>query len=125
MESTDHHLKEIQKEKLLGTLWPNSEFPGQGENIASSQKETILILWKYNQDNTKASSFYIKELMALEYDISEVKGTGFKTKNHLPSKTEYNTLREKKWSFNYIENFQVFLMKRPDLNRKFDFQTQE
>ena len=26
-ESTDHFLKEIQKEKLLGTLWPNSRVP--------------------------------------------------------------------------------------------------
>ena len=30
-----------------------------------------------------------------------------------------------KWSFNDIEEFQSFLMKRPELNRKFDFQTQE
>ena len=60
----------------------------------------------------------------MEYNIPEVKGTKTKTKNHLPRKSEYNTSGEK-WSFNDIEDFQAFLMKRPELNRKFDFQIQE
>ena len=60
----------------------------------------------------------------MEYDIPEVKGTRTKTKNPLPSKTEYNTSGEK-WFFNEIEDFEVFLMKRPELKRKFDFQRQE
>ena len=81
-------------------------------------------MWKYNQDNTRSSSFYIKGLKGLEYDIPEVKGIGIKIKNHLPRKTEYNTSGEK-WSFIEIEDFQAFLMKRLELNRKFDFQTQE
>ena len=61
----------------------------------------------------------------MEYDIPEAKGTRTKTKNHLPRKTEYNTSERKKRSFNEIEDFQAFLMKRPELRRKFDFQTQE
>ena len=47
-------------------------------------------MWKYNQDNTRSSSFYIKGSKGMEYDIPEVKGTRTKTKNHLSSKTEYN-----------------------------------
>uniref|UniRef100_A0A4X2LZS9 L1 transposable element RRM domain-containing protein n=1 Tax=Vombatus ursinus TaxID=29139 RepID=A0A4X2LZS9_VOMUR len=34
-------------------------------------------------------------------------------------------LQVKKWSFSEIEDFQAFLMKRPELNRKFDFQVQD
>ena len=34
-------------------------------------------------------------------------------------------LQGKKWPFNEMEDFQAFLMKRPELKRKFDFQTQE
>ncbi|MBE8297573.1 hypothetical protein IP951_16850 [Leptospira borgpetersenii serovar Ballum] len=31
-------------------------------------------------------------------------------------------LQGKIWSFNKIEDFQAFSVKRPELNRKFDFQ---
>uniref|UniRef100_A0A4X2M969 L1 transposable element RRM domain-containing protein n=1 Tax=Vombatus ursinus TaxID=29139 RepID=A0A4X2M969_VOMUR len=34
-------------------------------------------------------------------------------------------LQGKKWSLSEIEDFQAFLMKRPELNRKFDFQIQD
>uniref|UniRef100_K7E173 L1 transposable element RRM domain-containing protein n=1 Tax=Monodelphis domestica TaxID=13616 RepID=K7E173_MONDO len=34
-------------------------------------------------------------------------------------------LQGKRWTFNEIEDFQGFMMKRPDLNRKFEFQTQD
>ena len=66
----------------------------------------------------------MKGLKGVEYDIPEVKGTRTKTKNHLPSKTEYDTSGGK-WLVNKIEGFQEFLVKRPYLNRKFDFQAQE
>ena len=80
-------------------------------------------MWKHNQDNTRSRSFYIKGLKGLEYDIPEVKGTRIKTKITYPAKPSI-ILQGKKWSFNDIEDFQAFLMKRPELNRKFDFQTQ-
>ena len=82
------------------------------------------MLWKHNQDNTRSRSFYIKGLKGLEYDIPEIKGIGIKTKNHLSRKAQCNTPGGK-WLFNEIEDFQAFLMKRSELKRKFDFQTQE
>ena len=81
-------------------------------------------MWKHNQNSTRFRSFYIKGSNGMEYDIPEVKGTRIKTKNHLPRKTEHNS-SEEKWSFHEIEDFQTFLMKRLELKRKFDFQTQE
>ena len=77
-------------------------------------------MWKYDQDNTGFSNIYIKGWKGMEYDIPEVNRTRSKTKSHLPSKTEYNTSGEI-WSFNEIEDFQTFLMKRPELKRKFTF----
>ena len=34
-------------------------------------------------------------------------------------------LQENKWSFSDIEDFAAFMLKRPELYRKFDFQTQK
>ena len=52
------------------------------------------------------------------------KELGLKPRITYPAKLSI-TLQGKKWSFNEIEDFQAFLMKSPELNRKFDFQTQE
>ena len=71
------------------------KYKNQEKHEKISQKEPIQVLWKYNQDNTEFSNFYTKGLKGLEYDILEVKGDRIKTKNHLPSKTEYNTSGEK------------------------------
>ena len=73
---------------------------------------------------TRPSSLYIGGLKGLEYDIPEVKGTRIKTKNHLSHKLSI-IFQGKKWSFNEIEDFKAFLLKLPEPNRKFDFQTQE
>ncbi|XP_072453534.1 uncharacterized protein [Notamacropus eugenii] len=52
------------------------------------------------------------------------KELGLKPRITYPAKLSI-ILQEKKWSFNEIEDFQIFLMKRPELERKFDFLTQE
>ena len=52
------------------------------------------------------------------------KELGLKPRITYPTKLSI-ILQGKKWSFNKIEDFQAFLMKRPELNRKFDFQKQE
>ena len=82
------------------------------------------MLWKYNQDNTGSGSFYIKGSKGLEYDIPEIKGASIETKITYSAKLSI-ILQGGKWSFNDIEDFKAFLMKRPELKRKFDFQTQE
>ena len=60
----------------------------------------------------------------MEHIIPVVEGTRTITKDHLPSKTEYN-ISGGKWSFDEIGDFQAFLMKIPELKRNFDFQMQE
>ncbi|XP_072479241.1 uncharacterized protein [Notamacropus eugenii] len=52
------------------------------------------------------------------------KELGLKPRITYPAKLSI-ILQGKNWSFNEIEDFQAFLMKRPELKRKFDFQTQE
>ena len=52
------------------------------------------------------------------------KELGLKPRIIYPAKVSI-ILQGKKWSFSEIEDFQAFFMKRPELNRKFDFQTQE
>ena len=52
------------------------------------------------------------------------KELGLKPRITYPAKLS-TILQGKKWSFNEIEDFQAFLVKRPELNRKSDFETQE
>ena len=52
------------------------------------------------------------------------KELGLKPRITYPAKLSI-ILQVKNWSFNEIEDFQAFLMKRLELKRKFDLQTQE
>ena len=52
------------------------------------------------------------------------KELGLKPRITYPAKLSI-ILQGKKWSFSEMEYFQAFLMKRTELKRKSDFQTQE
>ena len=62
--------------------------------------------------------------MAWNMMFLRLEEVGLKPRIIYPSKVSI-IIQRKKWTFNEIEDFQAFLMKRPELNRKFDLQTQE
>ena len=74
-----------------------------------------------NQDHTRSGSFHIKRPQGLEYNIQKARELGLQPRNIYPSKLTIHS-QGKVWAFNKIEDFQVFVKKRPELNRKFDVQ---
>ncbi|XP_072483183.1 uncharacterized protein [Notamacropus eugenii] len=66
----------------------------------------------------------LKERRAWNIIFRKAKDLGFQPRITYPAVLSV-IIQGKKWSFNDIEDFQSFLLKRPDLNRKFDIQRED
>ena len=70
------------------------------------------------------ASSTLRDQRAWNMIFQKSKELGLKPRITYPAKLSI-ILQGEKWSFSEIEDFQAFLMERPELNRKFDFTIQE